>query len=149
MSPIEDFLATRHIDVESEWLRILNRELNPKAPNLNTRLLVQTYQYIVEHPREYSQKHWGVHRFFGPNQFCFAGHAAQLAGAVPKLTLGSRFGRNIDVITPAGETVKVDRYAEDVLGLTRAQSNILFSEFASLYLIRTSIRQWTGVDPSH
>lgn len=149
VSPIEDFLSTRHIDAETEWLRILNRELTPQDPTINTDLLVRTYQYIVAHPREYRQDKWGVRQLFGPDQFCFAGHAARLAGALPLLKLfRGRLGFQHDVITPAGERVNVLNYAREVLGLTVTQDRLLFRACASPYFIRTLIRQWTGVDPA-
>jgi hypothetical protein len=145
---MEDFYHTRELDVDTEWIRLLNRELNPKALTINTSLLVRTYQYIDENPNEYDQTRWGQHRLFRADKFCFAGHAAKLAGAQPNYHVLGRFGWLISVDTPQGERMKVDAYAQEALGLTRQQGNILFSEFASKRLIRDSIRQWTGVDPA-
>ena len=148
MTVLEDHFATRELDVNTEWLRILNRELNPNARQINTKLLVQTYRYIDEHPREYDQTRWGVHHLFRPNQFCFAGHAAMLAGARPRFKFLGHFGWLLTVTEPNGTSTKVDEYAQDALGLSRHQSDVLFSEFASKRLIRDSIRAWTGVDPA-
>jgi len=147
MTVLEDFMATREVDVRTEWLRILNRELDPKAPMINTNLLVRTYQYIETHPEEYNQRIWGWHRVFHADQFCFAGHAAIQAGARPVRHPLGRFGWLPKVITPDGRRMKVDAYAEEALGLTKHQSDVVFSEFASKGLIRDSIRQWTGIDP--
>ena len=148
MTVLEDHFATREIDVHTEWIRILNRELAPNAPTINTKLLVQTYQYITEHPREYDQTRWGVRHLFRPNQFCFAGHAAMLAGARPRYHFLNHFGWLLAVVEPNGTVAKVDTYAQEVLGLTNYQSDVLFSEFATKGLIRDSIRRWTGIDPA-
>jgi hypothetical protein len=145
---LEDLYLTRELDYGTEWLRILNRELNPKAPMINTDLLVRTYRYIIKHPDEYSQRRWGQRRLFHANRFCFAGHAANLAGARPLLSWQGRFGFPHQVVTPDGRKVNIVDYATEVLGLTDYQSHVLFSEFASTHLIRSSIRQWTGIDPA-
>lgn len=148
MTTMEDFYRTRELDVESEWLRILNHGLTPHAPTINTDLLVRTYQYIDAHPDEYNQQVWGQRRLFRADQFCFAGHAANLAGARPRLKWRGTMGFPHDVIRPDGRRDSIIDYATEVLGLTSHQSHVLFHEFASKCLIRTSIRQWTGVDPA-
>lgn len=106
-------------------------------PKRNIQLLRDTIDYIDAHPDEHDQDDW-----VQPcgTAFCYAGHAALLAGAtrpgleitrgestwyVDTQTLESVIGRYFDV---KEHVLEVSVFAEQKLGLTYNEADIMFSE---------------------
>lgn len=165
MSLMEDFYATREVNLtpqrrrdiglgldevgwQTEWIRLLNRDLNPAAPVINTSVLVDTFRWVDKHPRLYDQRTWGERRRFGRNVHCFAGHIARRAGAKFDWSTYDYDEGFLDCKTPDGRTMFTGDYAIEVAGLTYTQGQCIFSEWANRELIRDRIREWTGVDPA-
>lgn len=92
-------------------------------PERNIEALEGTMQYILDHPEEHNQSMWTC-----GTAMCFAGHATHLYGP----EMGWECGRILLRVNGCEEWSKGDsvadtpRLARQVLGLTQAESDMLF-----------------------
>jgi hypothetical protein len=106
-------------------------------PKRNVQLLRATIDYIDTHPEQHSQDDW-VNEC--GTAFCYAGHAALLAGATrPGLEITRENTWYVDTRTLTSvtsryysdlddEVITVSEFAEQQLGLNVNESDIMFSE---------------------
>lgn len=111
---------------------------------INADLLETTMEYIEAHPEEHDQGTW---RNRCSTAFCFAGHAAILAGAEsPKVLANSTDYWYIDTDGKAvadreehPRAVHVQEYARAALGLNYPQTPILFHSDNTVYQLRAMV----------
>lgn len=103
-------------------------------PERNVELLRDTMKWIEEHPGEHDQERW-VNAC--GTAFCYAGHAALLAGATRPDALGFGIHWGINPVTfksvtdtytglLATDNIPVDEFAARQLGITFEESEVLF-----------------------
>jgi len=92
---------------------------------LNT-LLADTVIGVIEtHPETHNQHDWGYETACGTTM-CVAGHAAVLSGAKLNYFDFGNERKAYECTLPDGTITGIDRYAQEMLGLTDEQADNLF-----------------------
>lgn len=106
-------------------------------PERNVELLRATMKFIEQHPEKHEQGQWATQC---GTAFCYAGHAALLAGATPPSansmthgrfwmvdpgTFQSRSETTLEQI--ASGTLPVDEFAARQLGITVSEAEVMFA----------------------
>lgn len=112
-------------------------KLPTDLPERNVELLRATMDFIERHPEKHEQAQWATQC---GTAFCYAGHAALLAGATPPGANTLAFGRfwTIDPDTfqsrsettleqIASGTLLVDEFAARQLGITVSEMEVMFA----------------------
>lgn len=107
----------------------------------NVELLQATMRYVEEHPAEHNQEHW---RTECGTAFCYAGHAALLAGAT-RPTFGTgwdlHWAVNVVTLESADQTademrvsgsLHIDEFAASQLGITMHEADALFDGYRTV-----------------
>jgi hypothetical protein len=107
------------------------------VPERNVELLQATMNFIEKHPEKHEQSHWVTEC---GTAFCYAGHASLLAGATPPSAnvLEYNFFWTINPETFQSQrestmqqlesgNLAVDEFAARQLGITMAESEVMFS----------------------
>ena len=112
---------------------------------INTELLQQTLTYITDHPEEHHQESW-LTQCGTPS--CFAGWACALGGLQTARVAngGSIFFEDTKCVArdADGHEKYVRAAAEELLGLTRAQSYALFHGDNTLEMIELMVKDLTN-----
>lgn len=104
---------------------------------INKELLLETLQYIEEHPEKWNQKHWVPEC---GTACCFAGRAALLAGATYPLWMRNA-GRTATMVLPYGAIVSVSDYAAGKLGIDSKDADKLFDAKNTLEDLNLVVKQ--------
>jgi len=116
---------------------------------IDTALLEATMLLIEEHPEQHDQAHWvwNAQAAECETTYCFAGHAALLAGAEPPARSGSWFvdertGRL--AVFGAPHAKPVADFAQGKLGLTEGQADKLFHGANTIPQLRALVDQYVA-----
>lgn len=116
----------------------------------NADLLRRTLAHIEEHPEQWEQEMWATRRLDCGTTCCFAGWAVALSGGKPDFPDEDWDTLEAYRIVPGSVPgIAETRYAEvarQLLGLDKAQSDLLFSEANELDDLRRIVAQLTA-DP--
>lgn len=122
---------------------------------LNAELLRKTMDWVDQHPETHDQGKWFDLTPCGA-KYCFAGHAAILAGAQEPthLTVSQMWFIDVDGVAVdsyiPGATRSVEQHAQRVLGLTSGQAGYLFDadrSRAELRVLVDAIIEKPDIDP--
>lgn len=117
--------------------------MRPELPERNVQLLQDTMAHVEQHPEEHNQDCW-----VNPcgTAFCYAGHAAILAGAARPTRQLARSDNawfvdpetleSVGTRQPSESAVEVGDFAELKLGITNAESEVLFDGYRTVKELR-------------
>lgn len=117
-------------------------------PVRNVKLLQTTMNYVEKHPEQHDQTNWVNHC---NTAFCYAGHAAIIAGATRPPNEATAWG-NYWMVNPetleshasgaydaADRSLAVDEFAAKELGITMAEAEALFDGDRTITGLRTLV----------
>lgn len=134
----------------------------PPTSQLNEPLLRKAYEYIREHPQDWSQKDWWIQLEGCGTVMCLAGTACYLAGDSPRMVPMDEGDRAVvlndlgvnavsstgDVQTRDGQDWAIEDRARELLGIDAEQAATMFySTVETLPELRKLIHRVTGFDP--
>jgi len=114
-------------------------------------LMVRVFRYIIEHPEQHNQAMFGEETECG-TCFCFAGHAALMAGwkpvwSAPYFIAGEQM-RDLDGVTKGRRHESAYKVARSELGIEDGEAARLFLWAFDLNGVRVVVTSLLGFDPT-